>query len=92
MTYEIIVPYATENSSQSYNIWSGAMIRKSYRVLKTITTIDGTLYEGDMVHFQSEESNGKWKVKDTMGKIWYLQKEQVTDSPVTLSIKEKSND
>ena len=45
------------------------MIRKSYRVLKTITTIDGTLYEGDMVHFQSEESNGKWKVKDTMGKI-----------------------
>ena len=68
------------------------MIRKSYRVLKTITTIDGTLYEGDMVHFQNEESNGKWKVKDTMGKIWYLQKEQVTDSPVALSRKGKSND
>ncbi len=32
-------------------IWSGAMIRKSYRVLKTIATIDGTLYEGDMVQF-----------------------------------------
>ena len=73
-------------------IWSGMMIRKSYRVLKTITTIDGTLYEGDMVHFQSEESNGKWKVKDTMVKIWYLQKEQVTDSPAALSRKEKSND
>ena len=68
------------------------MIRKSYRVLKTITTIDGTLYEGDMVHFQNEESNGRWKVKDTMGKIWYLQKEQVTDSLVALSRKEKSND
>ena len=53
------------------------MIRKSYRVLKTITTIDGTLYEGDMVHFQNEESNGKWKVKDTMGKIWYLQKNKL---------------
>jgi len=60
--------------------------------LKTITTIDGTLYEGDMVHFQSEESSGKWKVKDTMGKIWYLEKQQLTDTPIRLSRKEKSND
>tara|TARA_B100000902_G_C26658405_1_gene597210 strand:- start:218 stop:424 length:207 start_codon:yes stop_codon:yes gene_type:complete len=68
------------------------MIRKSYRVLQTITTVDGTLYEGDMVHFQSEEINGDWRVKDTMGKIWYVKKQQVTDTPVRLSRKEKSND
>ena len=68
------------------------MIRKSYRVLQTITTVDGTLYEGDMVHFQSEENNGDWRVKDTMGKIWYVKKQQVTDTPVRLSRKEKSND
>ncbi len=68
------------------------MIRKSYRVLQTITTVDGTLYEGDMVHFQSEEKNGDWRVKDTMGKIWYVKKQQVTDTPIRLSRKEKSND
>ena len=68
------------------------MIRKSYRILQTITTVDGTLYEGDMVHFQSEEINGDWRVKDTMGKIWYVKKQQVTDTPVRLSRKEKSND
>jgi hypothetical protein len=68
------------------------MMRKSYRVLKTVTTVDGTLYEGDMVHFQNEEPNGNWKVKDLMGKIWYLKREQLTDSPVALSRKEKSND
>jgi hypothetical protein len=68
------------------------MIRKSYRVLQTIATVDGTLYEGDMVHFQSEENNGDWRVKDTMGKIWYVKKQQVTDTPVRLSRKEKSND
>jgi len=68
------------------------MNRKSYRVLQTITTVDGTLYEGDMVHFQSKENNGDWRVKDTMGKIWYVKKQQVTDTPVRLSRKEKSND
>ena len=68
------------------------MIRKSYRVLKTIATVDGTLYEGDLVHYQSEEENGDWRVKDTMGKIWYVEKINLSDSPVILSRKEKSDD
>ena len=68
------------------------MIRKSYRVLETITTVDGTLYEGDMVHFQNEEANGDWRVKDTMGKIWYVEKSKLSDSPIMLSRKENADD
>jgi hypothetical protein len=60
-------------------------VRQSYRVLETISTVDGTLYKDDLVHFQHEEDNGDWRVKDTMGKIWYIDKRQVSDSPVILS-------
>ena len=68
------------------------MIRKSYRVLETISTVDGTLYEGDMVHFENEEENGDWRVKDSMGKIWYIQPNQLTKSPIMLSREKESNE
>ena len=53
------------------------MIRKSYRVLKTITTIDGTLYENDVVSIEGKEKNGDLRVKDTMGRIWFLKEEML---------------
>jgi len=41
-------------------------------VLQTVTTVDGTLYEGEVVTVQDKEKNGDIRVKDTMGKIWYI--------------------
>jgi len=41
-------------------------------VLQTVTTVDGTLYEGEVVTVQDKEKNGDIRVKDAMGKIWYI--------------------
>ena len=43
------------------------MIKKGYRVLETISTVNGTLYKDDLVDFENIESNGDWRVKDKMG-------------------------
>ena len=64
------------------------MIRKSYRVSETISTVNGTLYKDDLVDFENIESNGDWRVKDKMGKIWYIKEQQLSSSPVRLSSEE----
>ncbi len=61
------------------------MIKKKYRVLKTITTVDGTLYKDELVTFENKEVDGDWRVKDNMCRIWFLNSEKLTDSPVALS-------
>ena len=61
------------------------MIKKKYRVLETIITVDGTLYKEELVTFQSEEEDGDWRVKDNMGRIWYINPKKLTESPVMLS-------
>ncbi len=61
------------------------MIKKKYRVIETITTVEGTLYKDEMVTFVNEEVDSDWRVKDTMGRIWFVNKNQLTDSPVSLS-------
>ena len=61
------------------------MIKKKYRVLETIITVDGTLYKEELVTFQSEEEDGDWRVKDNMGRIWYVDPKNLTDLPVALS-------
>ena len=38
------------------------MIVESYRVLETISNVDGTLYKNDLVKFQNKEENGDWRV------------------------------
>jgi|TARA_R110000744_G_scaffold245302_1_gene362055 hypothetical protein len=50
---------------------------KKYRVRTTLTTIDGTLYENDVVSIQGKEKNGDLRVKDTMGRIWFLNEEML---------------
>ena len=60
-------------------------MRKKYRVLKTITTVEGTLYEKELVTFENEEADGDWRVKDSMGRIWFVNPKQLTKSPVQLS-------
>ena len=60
-------------------------MRKKYRVLKTITTVEGTLYEKELVTFENEEADGDWRVKDSMGRIWYLSPKMLSESPMALS-------
>ena len=61
------------------------MIVESYRVLETISNVDGTLYKNDLVKLQNKEENGDWRVKDNMGRIWFVNPKQLSDSPVALS-------
>ena len=61
------------------------MIKKKYRVLETITTVDGTLYKEEIVTYQNKEDDGDWRVKDSMGRIWFVNPKQLTKSPVQLS-------
>ena len=61
------------------------MIKKKYRVLKTITTVEGTLYKDEMVAFINEEVDGDWRVKDSRGRIWFLNPQKLTESPMALS-------
>ena len=61
------------------------MVKKKYRVLETITSVDGTLYKEEMVTFENKEEDGDWRVKDNMGRIWYVDPKNLTDLPVALS-------
>ena len=61
------------------------MVKKKYRVIKTVTTVDGTLYKEELVTFETEENDGDWRVKDSMGRIWYVNPKKLTKSPVALS-------
>ena len=60
-------------------------MKKKYRVLETVTTVDGTLYEKEVVTFENKEEDGDWRVKDNMGRIWYINPKKLTESPVMLS-------
>ena len=50
------------------------MIKHKYRVLETITSVEGTLYKEELVTFETEENDGDWRVKDSMGRIWFVNK------------------
>ena len=60
-------------------------MKKKYKVLATITTVEGTLYEKELVTFENEEADGDWRVKDSMGRIWYLSPKILSESPMALS-------
>ena len=48
--------------------------RKKYKVINTVTTVNGTLYAKEAVFVENVEANGDWRVKDTMGRIWNVPK------------------
>ena len=50
---------------------------KKLKVIKTISTIEGTLYENEIVKFEQKE-DGHYHVKDTMGKIWFIDKNNLS--------------
>ena len=48
------------------------------KVVKTVTTVDGTLYKGEIVKFQEAVySNVYYRVKDSMGRIWFVKKKNL---------------
>ena len=55
------------------------MVKKKYRVLETVTTVDGTLYKEELVTFENKEDDGDWRVKDNMGRIWYVNPKKLTE-------------
>ena len=53
------------------------IMKNKMKVKSTLTTIDGTLYENDVVSIEGKEKNGDLRVKDTMGRIWFIKKENL---------------
>jgi hypothetical protein len=52
-------------------------VNDKMKVIRTVTTVEGTLYEGEVVRFQEVEKNGDYRVKDSMGRIWFLDRENI---------------
>ena len=44
---------------------------KKVKVIKTITSVNGALHEGEIVFGESRE-NGHWRCRDNMGRIFYM--------------------
>ena len=55
------------------------MVKKDskFKVEKTVSTVEGTLYENETVKLMSRE-NSHYRVKDAMGKIWFVHKNKLT--------------
>ena len=47
------------------------------KINKTVSTVEGTLYENEIVKFQRKE-DGHYRVKDSMGRIWFVNKNNLT--------------
>ena len=54
------------------------MIGKKVKIIETVSTINGTLYKDEAVHIENSE-NGNYRVKDSMGRIWYVDKKNVKE-------------
>ena len=52
-------------------------MKTKMKVKNTMTTVDGTLYENDIVFVEGTEKNGDLRVKDSMGRIWFLNEEML---------------
>jgi hypothetical protein len=50
--------------------------KEQYEVVKDIMTHNGTLHKGDIVTI-TEKLEKEYKVKDGVGKIWYINKNDV---------------
>ena len=53
------------------------IMKNKMKVKSTLTTIDGTLYEDEVVSVEGKEKNGDHRVKDAMGRIWFLKEEML---------------
>ena len=46
------------------------------KIIKTVTTVNGTLYENEIVRVDRSENN-HYRVKDSMGRIWFVDKNNI---------------
>ncbi len=51
---------------------------KKLKVKKTIFTVEGTLYENEIVRYVQQE-DGHYRVKDSMGKLWFIDKKYLIE-------------
>ena len=51
--------------------------KMKYKVLTDHPTADGILYKGELVKEYENKPNGHIRVKDTMGRIWFVNKENL---------------
>ena len=52
-------------------------MKNKVKVLETITTVNGTLYKDEIVTLEGKEQNGDCRVKDSMGRIWFVKEEKL---------------
>ena len=52
-------------------------MKKKMKVLETIVTVEGTLYKDEIVTLEGKEQNGDCRVKDSMGRIWFIKEEKL---------------
>jgi len=45
---------------------------KKVKVIKTITSVNGALHEGEIILVERRE-NGHWRCRDNMGRIFYME-------------------
>ena len=53
-------------------------MKQKMKVTESITTVNGTLYKDELVILEDVNSNKDYRVKDTMGRIWFVNK-KLTD-------------
>ena len=56
------------------------MVKKDskFKVEKTVSTVEGTLYENEIVRYVQQE-DGHYRVKDSMGKLWFIDKKYLIE-------------
>ena len=52
---------------------------KKFKVKKTIFTVEGTLYENEIVRYVQQE-DGHYRIKDSMGKLWFIDKKYLIET------------
>ena len=49
---------------------------KKVKVIKTITSVNGALHEGEIILVERRE-NGHWRCRDNMGRIFYMEESDI---------------
>ena len=53
------------------------VFKDKMKVIETIVTVEGTLYKDEIVTLEGKEQNGDYRVKDSMGRIWFIKEEKL---------------
>ena len=63
-----------QRKHQLYRRYILSGCKMKYKVLTDHPTADGILYKGELVKEYENKPNGHIRVKDTMGRIWFVPK------------------